>query len=164
MKSPEPNSPGYWRRIWRKARTVQIGLEEKGWCDLWHMHLDWDGRGNISRTEHRRHLKPLITAFSRAQHELRTGSVPYQIFLSIHPKDAGSDALYVHTPNPQSEFPMSFDHCRFLDCVPPLLMGLVPQGRYRIGVSGNGDSQCFIIFPAESNSRFDTDAHARRST
>jgi hypothetical protein len=157
-RSPKADSHEYWRKIWRNARTVRVELEKTGWCDQWHMHLDLNGRGNINRTEHRRHLKPLFTAFYRVQHELRGASVPCQVFLSIHPKDAGSDALYVHTPNPQSEFPLDFSYCSFVDYIPPLLMGLLQQDRYRIGACGNGDEQCFIVLSNESNSQFDTDA------
>lgn len=125
----------YWRRLWRKARRFAIDLPGKKWCDLWHTHFDWDSRGRRSRFEHRKHIRPLMFALARANTELASQSTPYQLFACIYPTDPGSDALYVHTPNPQSEFPATFEEYQFTDACPPLLMGLVDVDRYKVGIS-----------------------------
>lgn len=125
----------YWRGLWRKARGFAVDLADKGWCNYWHQHFDWYGRGKRSRFEHRKHIRPLMHTFARVQRELARQATPCQVFVRIYPSDPGSDAVYVHTPNPYSEFPDPFADCRFIDTVPPLLMGLVTLERYRIGVS-----------------------------
>lgn len=136
----------YWRDLWKSARCFSINLPEKDWCNYWHQHFDWDSRGKKSRFEHRKHLRPLMFAFARAQRELAVQPKPYQVFVRIYPTDPGSDALYVHTPNPHTAFPEAFDDCQFVSTVPPLLMGLVSTQRYKIGVSEyEGDKWYTVI-------------------
>ena len=137
----------YWRNIWNGARRILIDMPGMKWCDYWHIHFDWESRGKHSRHEHRRHIRPLMHAFARAQGELRRQSTPYQIFVCIHPSDPGSDALYIHTPNPQTEFPVKFNDCRFSNSIPPLLMGLVNAGRYEIGISEHKGSIWYTVIP-----------------
>ena len=137
----------YWRELWRKARRFSINLPEKEWCNYWHQHFDWHSRGKQSRFEYRKHIRPLMFAFARAQHELSNQPKPYQVFVRIYPADPGSDALYIHTPNPHSEFPETFDDCQFIGVVPPLLMGLVNMERYKIGVSKYEGDKWYTVIP-----------------
>lgn len=123
----------YWRLLWRKARRTTINLPGKKWCDYWHMHFDMEGRGQRSRFEHRKHIRPLMLAFARAKSELAHQATPYQIFACIDPSDPGSNALFVHTPNPQTDFPAVFEEYEFTATCPPLLMGLIDIRQYQIG-------------------------------
>jgi hypothetical protein len=45
---------------------------------------------------------------------------PAQVFVSLHAKDTAGDALYVHTPNPNSaNFPYQFEPYRWEDVRSP---------------------------------------------
>jgi len=137
----------YWKAIWRKARRMAINLPDKKWCDYWHTHFDFESSGMRSRCEHRRHIRPLMRAFARVQCELASQSMPYQVYACIFPSDSGSDALYVHTPNPQTEFPVAFDESRFAGKVPPLLMGLVNLDSYNICISESKGCAWYTVIP-----------------
>ncbi len=137
----------YWRDVWRKARGFAVHLSKKDWCNYWHQHFCWSSEGIKNRFEHRKHIRPLMQAFARTQRELADQTMPYQVFVCINPIDPSMDALYVHTPNPHSAFPVTFDDCRFIDTLPPLLMGLVNTERYKIGVSESGRDKWYTIIP-----------------
>jgi hypothetical protein len=135
----------YWNNVWRRARRFEIDLPDKKWCDYWHTHFDWESRGTRSRSEHRKHIRPMMLAFARAKSELKGHAQSSQVFACIYPSDPGSDALYIHTPNPNSAFPASFDNCKFTNTCPPLLMGLVDMKQYLIGISRDGSSVSYKI-------------------
>jgi len=137
----------YWHNLWRRARRFRVDLPHKKWCDYWHTHFDWESRGLRSRSEHRKHIRPLMHAFARAKNELKDHAQPSQIFACIYPSDPGSDGLYVHTPNPNSSFPTVFDKCRFTDACPPLLIGLVDMRLYQIGISTVENDVAYTILP-----------------
>lgn len=135
----------YWHNIWQRARRFRVDLPNKKWCDYWHVHFDWESRGMRSRSEHRKHIRPLMLAFARARNELKDQAQSSQVFVCIYPSDPGSDGLYVHTPNPYSAFPAAFEDCKFTDTCPPLLMGLVNMRHCRIGVSVHGSDVSYTI-------------------
>jgi hypothetical protein len=138
--------PGYYRRLFREARQFRVNLRDKQWCDLWHQHFDWRGYGNHSHADHRHHLRALFLAFERARRELATQPIPHQIFLYISAGDAGSNALYVHTANPNgTPFPRAFSGVRELRHVPGLLRGLCNTEHYWIGSEHTNDGLWYII-------------------
>jgi hypothetical protein len=139
----------YWRGVWKAARTLHVDISGDGWCNYWHQHFDWDSRGKCSRFEHRKHIRPLMRAFSRVQCELAHQDKPHQVYVCIYPTDPGSDALYVHTPNPHSAFPAQFEDLKFISALPPLLMGLVSLDRYQIGVSECDGDKWYTIIPRQ---------------
>lgn len=126
---------------------MTVNLTDKKWCDYWHIHLDREGRGERSRLEHRKHIRPLMLAFARARSELANQLTPHQVFVCIHPSDPGSDALFVHTPNPQTGFPATFEGCEFMNACPPLLMGLVDIERWKVGVSKFRGETVYTVLP-----------------
>lgn len=145
---PATSNPEYYRKLWRKAHTFRVDLPRKKWCDYWHDHFDWDGVGNQSKLDRRRHLKALFHAFGRAQRELAAQPAPYQVFVNISRDDSMSDALYVHTPNPNAQnFPTDFAQRIFLSRVPPLLTGCVDLTRYRIAYQTDGKNTWYTVIP-----------------
>jgi len=78
-----------------------------GWFDLWHYHADFSGYGNLSASHRRRHLAAHADFFRRAAGDLHQRSEPFQLWLYLNRSDAGTDAVYVHTPNPNgTPFPL----------------------------------------------------------
>jgi hypothetical protein len=157
-KSPRPETPNaaYYARIWRKARSYKVDMASKRWCDLWHRHFDWDGAGNESWRDRRRHLSVLLHAFRRAQAELMGFHGDHQVFALVTPSDSASDAVYVHTPNPNgTPFPMVPFGKRILT-LPPLLAGRIDMARYQVFRS-SGEPDTYTIMRAEA------DDHALRT-
>lgn len=142
---PAQPDPTYYKQMWKKARSYQVGMAKKVWCDYSHQHLDWNGLGNRSWLDRRRHLAALLHAFNRAQRELLGFSGPYQVFASVTPADSASDAVYVHTPNPNgTPFPMKPLGVR-VSSLPPLLAGRIDPSRYEVFRHGSGPSASYTI-------------------
>jgi hypothetical protein len=124
-------------------------MARKQWCDYSHQHFDWDGLGNRSWFDRRRHLAALLHAFRRAQVELMHFCEPHQVFASVTPSDSANDAVYVHTPNPnQTPFPM-VPYGERVSSLPPLLAGRIDMARYRVFRYGSGSSATYTIIASE---------------
>jgi len=146
---PWPTKPdaAYYSRLQRDARFYRVNMERKQWCDFSHQHFDWQGFGDQSWLDRRRHLAVLLNAFRRAQIELSSYQREYQVFASVAPGDSASDAVYVHTPNPNgTPFPMNPTGER-VDRLPPLLAGRLDLARYQVFRDGHGPSATFTIVP-----------------
>ena len=100
---PKQSDAAYYARLWREARAYRVDMARKRWCDYSHQHFDWEGFGDRSWRDRRRHLAVLLKAFRRAQVELSRFRGEYQLFASITPGDSGGDAVYVHTPQPKRD-------------------------------------------------------------
>jgi hypothetical protein len=126
-------------------------MARKRWCDYSHQHFDWDGFGDRSWIDRRRHLAVVLHAFRRAQAELSHFHGEYQVFASVTPGDSASDAVYIHTPNPnRTPFPM-VPTGNPVSHLPPLLAGRIDLTRYQVFREGNGLSATFTIIPSRSS-------------
>ena len=77
------------------------------WFDLWHYHADWDGYGNLSARHRSAHLRAHAAFFRRAAEALAVRTEPFQLWLYLSASDAGTDAVYIHTSNPNgTRFPV----------------------------------------------------------
>ena len=141
----------YYRTLWRKARRFHVDMETKQWCDLWHDHLDWDGKGNQSWLDRRRHVGALLHALARAKRELKSFSKPWQVFATIHPTSSTDDAIYVHTENPNgTPFPWQHERAVSVACLPSLLVGKVSLAHYEVFSLGSGKERYFLLSPRDT--------------
>ena len=141
---------GYYRQLFAKARQYCVDLPAKQWCDFWHEHFDWCGYGNHSHADRRRHLRALFMAFERATRELAAQPMPHQLFLNISRRDAGCDALYVHTANPNgTPFPHDFAGSRTTRHTPGLLRGLYDPHRHHLRIQRTLEDTWYIVLPRE---------------
>ena len=100
----------YYRKLNRWATNFCIDTSPGHWYDLWHDHPDLEGVGNRSGRARAAHLRALFRAFRNLVQQTRTWDTPHQIFLSVCAANAGQDAIYVHTPNPnETQFPHAFE-------------------------------------------------------
>jgi hypothetical protein len=137
----------YYFDLKRKTNTFQVELGPKQWCDLWHQHFDWKGFGDKGWLHRRRHLTALLVALSRARQELTNAAIPYQVFASLHLNDSGSDAIYVHTENPNgTPFPIVHTGHQ-VTSLPPLLATRICLEQHRVFAYGEGKERSFIIAP-----------------
>ncbi len=77
------------------------------WFHFWHQHLDWDGLGDLSPRLRRVFLEGHARLFRHYALQAHLLAKPYQIWILLA-HDAGQDAVFLHTPNPHSEFPMTY--------------------------------------------------------
>lgn len=101
------------KRYYRKLNKLNVCddwldalSEDDTWFNLAHEHFDWSGYGNISWKEHREHLNVLFDNFSTIEQRMKGINRPIQLFAVIHVNDSEQDALYFHTPNPYSDYPI----------------------------------------------------------
>jgi len=88
-------------------RQLALDWDACGWCDLWHAHdlaLDPAAPDGLQR-----HVAELEQLLERVLAFARRRRGPWQVWLSLDPDDPEQDAVYLHTPNPQSDFPARFD-------------------------------------------------------
>lgn len=136
----------YWFRQERKAlRDLEIRDIEKGWFDLWHTHPDWRSKGN--RFPKNRKAVAAITyrLLLRAEELAATRKEPIQVF-AILCEDTGSNAVYLHTPNPNgTPFPCELEATDWGLKELPNLGSLVDTNTHEIGKSQHEDGTDYII-------------------
>lgn len=76
------------------------------WFDNWHLHFDWKGYGNDSFKRRKPHLDKLIRHFDLLVEKTKQLKKDFQLYSILLDFDSYSDALFLHTPNPNnSQFP-----------------------------------------------------------
>ena len=90
-------------RYWCEALS-----DNEAWFNLAHEHFDWSGYGNRSWRENIEHVDMLFKHFSIMENRLKGIERPIQMFAVLHINDSEQDALYLHTPNPHTDYPINF--------------------------------------------------------
>jgi hypothetical protein len=90
-----------------KVRSVQFAPDD--WFSFSHEHLDWNGIGDLGSKIRRRTIEAHCHLFRTYALAASKWSHPFQLWLSLGRKDAAQDAVYLHSPNPDTAFPESFD-------------------------------------------------------
>jgi hypothetical protein len=104
----------YLRSVQRRAASIDIAPRPDSWWDLWHYHADWDGWGNHGWRLRRAHLSALATVFRTIASQSVNFRTPFQAWIFLSGTDAGTDATYLHTPNPNANnFPLLLPELRF---------------------------------------------------
>jgi len=76
------------------------------WFDNWHLHFDWKGYGNNSFKRRRLHLDKLFRHFEILVDKTKKLNTDFQLYSILLDFESSSDALFLHTPNPNnSQFP-----------------------------------------------------------
>ncbi len=76
------------------------------WFDNWHLHFDWKGYGNDSFKRRKPHLDKLFRHFDLLVDKTIQLKTDFQLYSMLLDFDSYSDALFLHTPNPNnSQFP-----------------------------------------------------------
>lgn len=87
--------------------------DPKAWFDLWHTHFDWKGYGNNSFKRRKPHLDKLFRHFDLLVDETQNLKTDFQLYVVLLDFDSYSDALYLHTPNPNnSQFPFKIENLK----------------------------------------------------
>lgn len=101
----------YYRRLGRLNQIPDYWFTEiddaESWFDFDHVHFDWSGYGDCCWKERLAHLNALFLHFDILVQAFRKVERKFQVFAVLNERDSGSDALYLHTPNPTGYFPHS---------------------------------------------------------
>jgi hypothetical protein len=73
------------------------------WFDNWHLHFDWEGYGNNSFKRRKPHLDKLFRHFNMLVEKTKNLKVEFQLYTIILDYASDSDALFLHTPNPNND-------------------------------------------------------------
>lgn len=99
----------YYRRL---ARLNEFSAGESwlsyihdadDWFNYAHLHFDWKGYGDLRWKERAAHLDALFRHYEMLAGACHHVERPLQVFALIHEFDSGSDALYLHSPNPMGD-------------------------------------------------------------
>lgn len=125
------------RRLLREAEAFTIDPVERRWFNLWHYHLDHASR-NFGHRRWRYRLEAfggLSAVFNTIARAKEKFPIPFQLWISLSGRDPVEDAVYLHTPNPHTEFPLQlgvesdWNDSRLL----PIFQEMLPDYRLRIG-------------------------------
>lgn len=119
--------------------------EPADWFDLWHTHVDWRGEGNEQPEVRRRCARVLFDAWEQLQ--MRAAGRPglWQSWLVFDTTDAGQDAVYLHTPNPNRDnFAYRFEGVTW-GAVPPTWLAEFLTGDFEIGRSEYGGVELYWV-------------------
>ena len=119
-----------------QAEKFQLDVSASAWYDLWHMHVDWEGKGSSSPEARTLYLQALFKVFEKALAQTRCWETPSNVWILFVPENSEDDALYVHTPNPNknSPFPYPFEDVSW-GIEAPLEVKPFLKSAYEVGVS-----------------------------
>ena len=91
----------------KKELNLDFSGGPKSWFDLWHTHVDWDGKGNKDWKTRKKYLNQLLETFDQLKLKLRTYPHDFQLLIMIDENESGDDCVYIHTKNPNADnFPI----------------------------------------------------------
>ncbi|WEG14483.1 hypothetical protein PU629_09050 [Pullulanibacillus sp. KACC 23026] len=135
----------YFRNLWKKVNSFQLELDKVSWFDFYHIHLDWYGVGNESIKLRREHFKAYLTLYKKVLDKLETFDKPYQSWILWDGGDAGQDAVYIHTPNPnENNFPLTLEKLNEMGNIPTPFKDLIDKEEFDVGQFKLG-SNSFVI-------------------
>lgn len=126
----------YFRNLQKEAATKHLRLDfgKASWFDIWHSHLDILGHGNRSIKIRREHIKAHIALYESLLKRLGNFEKPFQSWIEIDDQDAGSDAVYIHSPNPNEDnFPLKIANVNWLIELPTYFKDLIDPKKFEVG-------------------------------
>jgi len=136
----------YFCNIWTQVNTFHLELDNETWFDSYHIHLDWNGVGNESSKIRREHIKAYLTLYERVLNQLKMFEKPYQSWILIHGEDAGQDAVFIHTPNPNDDnFPLKIDKLNWNCNIPKTFSDLIEREEFNVGYYNSAFGDGYVI-------------------
>lgn len=103
----------YWAKMEKKGWDALGNLDPDEWFDLWHTHLDWDGKGNTRPENRNRCIELVYKMLEKAEELTKHRGREVQCFAILHPNTM-DNAVYIHSENPNgSVFPFQFESVRW---------------------------------------------------
>lgn len=136
----------HYRKIEKRISTQHFHFDEESWYNHWHIHLDWKGITVASGKHRRSHIKKYLEIIDAIDQQARGTGIDFQTWICIDPELGSSDAIYIHTKNPYSEYPIQPSNMEWSNQIPELLQGLISTNEYVIGRTRHNDEFCYYLY------------------
>ncbi len=138
----------------KKENFEQLELDSP-WYNLWHAH-DWscdeDGYEDLPE-----HYSEIGEIFEETKKRMNRFEGAFQCWIIVSEEDPVQDSVYLHTENPHSEFPYTFEDYDWNTEIPVAFMTLA-EGR-RIGRCEFNRSVHYAILDLEKKNKANQSAH-----
>ncbi|MFS0838918.1 hypothetical protein [Paenibacillus sp. 1P03SA] len=142
----------YFRQLWEQVNAFYLQPDNESWFDFWHFHLDFYGFGEHSVKLRREHIKAHIALYKNLLKRLEQIEKPSQSWICLHEEDAGLDAVYIHTSNPNHDnFPHKFDAVDWNCKIPAAFNDLIDPDLFHVGYKKSDDGGIYFIQSKEQN-------------
>lgn len=124
----------HYKRIRRNLLNIPLHLdEEESWYNMWHVHTEGRGISNLSLKHRRSHINELLKLMNIIEEHSINSKLPFQTWIHIDSESGTCDALFIHTPNPHTEYPylLTNNYTEELQ-LSVLLLGLVDEKSYKV--------------------------------
>ena len=123
----------HFRNVMSAARNFSVIDHPDQWWDFWHYHADWYGCGNLRERYRFKNLSALTIVFKTIAKADLNGL--FQTWILLNGDDAGQDATYIHSPNPNgSVFPWYVKDCTWgVPILETIVNKLLPEMEIRVG-------------------------------
>jgi hypothetical protein len=125
----------YFRNLKKEENLDAYNLDfgSDGWFDFWHTHLDFFGYGNNSVKIRKAHIKAYLSLYCKLEEKLEEWGKTYQLWIGISNEDAGADAIYIHSVNPNEDnFPFKISNLSRCDKLPVYLRDVINLNEYKV--------------------------------
>lgn len=120
---------------------------QNSFFDFWHLHVDFDGDGNKDWETRKRFLDEQLELFDYIKTKLIDYPHPFQLWIGIDEDDSSQDGIYIHTPNPNSDyFPHYVDNDHKVDYKVKELKDYLDKSKLTVMKSTNFDSIYYFLF------------------
>ncbi|WP_103994199.1 hypothetical protein [Paenibacillus sp. UNC499MF] len=142
----------YFRQLWKQVNAFYLQPDNESWFDFWHFHLDFCGIGENSVKLRREHIKAHIALYKSLLKRLERIEKPSQSWICLHEEDAGLDAVYIHTSNPNRDnFPHKFDTIDWKCKIPAAFNDLIDPDLFHVGYNTSDDGGIYFIQSKEQD-------------
>lgn len=134
MKKKTRNLKKHYRNVERELREFYIDLSEESWYRMWHIHLDWYGVTSVSNKHRKIHIMYYLKFFEKIHLQTKGNKRDFQTWIYLDGYDGTCDAIYLHTENPEGDFPYWSDNVEWNIKIPPILLGILDLSEFNVGV------------------------------
>jgi hypothetical protein len=133
MKKLTRDLKKHYRDVKRKVREFEINLSDDSWYNVAHWHLDMPGFSDINTKHRKNHFMYYKKLLDTIEIQTRGSSRNFQTYIFIDGEWGGYDAIFFHTKNPHSDFPMVFENIQFDIVIPAFINEIFDDTMYRVG-------------------------------
>ncbi len=99
-----------------KRNRDQLDIDPADWFHGWHAH-DWNYEDD-EYADFQAHLEEIEAMFTVVCDKAQLIAGEHQAWIYLDADSPLQDAVYLHTPNPHSDYPWIFDHVEWGACMP----------------------------------------------
>jgi hypothetical protein len=124
----------HYKKIKRNLLNVPLHLDdEESWYNMWHVHAEGKGVSNLSLKHRRSHIKELLSFMNVIEEHSRKTKLPFQTWIHIDAESGNCDSLFIHTPNPHTEYPYVITTKYYKEpIIDSKLLGMIDEQYYEV--------------------------------